>query len=142
MHKKDDELEWQIGVWDRVSQIYFDEIDKRFMPIVRHCVELARLRPGDAVLDLGTGTGTVAVEAGRKVGASGSVLGVDVSPEMLRLADARISALGLGNVRVVDGRAEQIPADPKAFDALVACLSFMYVIDLEAAARECARVLR
>jgi SAM-dependent methyltransferase len=142
VQEKDEGLEWQIGVWDRVSQIYLDEIDKRFMPIVRHCVELARLRPGEAVLDVGTGTGTAAVEAGRKVGAMGRVLGVDVSPEMVRLAEARIKSLGLNNVRAVEGRAEQIPADPKAFDALVACLSFMYVIDREAAAQECARVLR
>ncbi len=142
MHKKDDGLEWQIGVWDRVSQLYLDEIDRRFMPIVSHCVELARLRPGEEVLDLGTGTGAVAVAAGRIVGANGNALGVDVSPEMLRIAEARVSALGLDNVRVVEGRAEQIPADSEAFDALIASLAFMYVIDREAAARECARVLR
>ena len=138
----DQGLQWQVGVWDRVSQIYLDEIDKRFAPVVSRCVELARLGPGDQVLDLGTGTGTVAVEAARRVGVSGNVLGVDVSAEMLRLAEARLSALGLANVRVVEGRAEQIPADPETFDAVAACLSFMYVIDREAAARECSRVLR
>jgi len=59
----DQGLQWQVGVWDRVSQIYLDEIDKRFAPVVSRCVELARLGPGDQVLDIGTGTGTVAVEA-------------------------------------------------------------------------------
>jgi len=50
-----------------------------------------------------------------------------------RLAEARIGAVGLGNIRVVEGRAEEIPANLKALDALVACLSFMYVIDRETA---------
>jgi SAM-dependent methyltransferase len=142
MHADDQGLEWQIGVWDRVSHLYLDEVDSRFAPVVSQCVELAQLKPGEKVLDLGTGTGAAAVEAGRKVGTSGKVLGVDVSPEMLRLAEARISTLGLGNVQVAEGRAEQIPSEPETFDALLACLSLMYVIDREAAARECVRVLR
>lgn len=133
-------LEWQIGVWDRISQLYLDQIDERFAPVVEHCVALAKLQQGDSVLDLGTGTGAAAVRAARLVGPDGSVLGVDVSPEMLRLAAARVGALG--NVALSDGRGEQIPAEAGAFDALIACLSFMYVIDRDEAARECARVLR
>lgn len=93
-----------------------------------------------SILGMGTGAATVAAQG--KVGSSGKVLGVDVSPEMVRLAAARVSGLGMGNVRMVEGRAEQIPAEPHGFDALIACLSLMYVIDREAAARECARVLR
>ena len=142
MEPRDDGLEWQIDVWDRMSQNYLQEIDRRFLETVRHCVERAQLRPGDHVLDLGTGTGTAAVEAAGKVGAGGSVLAVDVSLEMLRLAESRFRTMGLGNARVAEGRAEQIPADAETFDALVACLSLMYAIDREAAAQECARVLR
>lgn len=79
MHADDQGLEWQIGVWDRVAHLYLDEVDSRFAPVVSQCVELAQLKPGEKVLDLGTGTGAAAVEAGRKVGTSGKVLGVDVS---------------------------------------------------------------
>lgn len=138
----DEGLDWQLGVWDGISHIYLDEIDRRFAPITSRCVELARLQAGDEVLDLGTGTGAVAIEAARRLGPSGSVLGVDISPEMLRLAEARAHALRLDNIRLAEGRAEEIPAASESFDVLIACLSFMYVIDRGAAARECSRVLR
>lgn len=137
----DDALGWQIGVWDRISQLYLDEVDQRFVPVVARCVELARLKPGEEVLDLGTGTGAVALRAAREV-APGRVLGVDISPQMLGLAEGRVRAAGLDNVTLIEGRAESIPADDSSVDVLLACLSLMYVIDREQAALECARVLR
>jgi SAM-dependent methyltransferase len=70
------------------------------------------------------------------------VVGVDVSAEMLALAQQRIAARGLTNVAFREGRAEELPADDGSFDAVLASLSLMYVIDRVAAAREIARVLR
>lgn len=139
MDTKDEAFRWQVGVWDRISDTYVRDIDSRFTGVVTRCVELAGLRPGDAVLDLGTGTGAVAARAAQAVGPAGTVLGVDVSPDMLMIARARTAE---PHVRFLEGRAEDIPADDGAFDVLVASLSLMYVIDREAAARECARVLR
>ncbi len=135
-------LAWQIGVWDRMSAIYGSEIDTRFVPVVERVVARGRLAPGQRVLDLGTGTGSVAVRAARLVGASGHVTGTDISEEMLARARERAAALGLGNVTFRQGRAEAIPADGASFDAVLASLSLMYVIDRAAAAREIARVLR
>lgn len=48
---------WQVGVWDRISQIYRDEITPRFEPVVDGLLRRADLRGGERVLDLGTGTG-------------------------------------------------------------------------------------
>lgn len=137
----DEGLRWQVGVWDRMSGVYLDEIDRRFVDVVRGCIDRARLRAGDRVLDLGTGTGAAAAAAAAVVGPAGSVLAVDISPEMLTRAEARMTNAGLGNVRVAHGRAEEIPAEEGAFDAVVASLSVMYAIDRAATARECARVL-
>ena len=61
-------LAWQIGVWDRISQIYLREIDKRFEPVVEQLIARAALAPGQYVLDLGTGTGSVAIRAASLVG--------------------------------------------------------------------------
>jgi len=135
-------LTWQIGVWDRIAQIYLSDIDKRFAPVVEHVIMRAALEPGQRVLDLGTGTGSVAVGAAPLVSPGGEVLGVDLSPEMLALARQRAARLRLTDVSFREGRAEAIPAADGAFDVLVSSLVFMYAIDRAAAARETARVLR
>lgn len=135
-------LTWQIGVWDRISDIYLREIDQRFAPVVENVIARAGLERGHCVLDLGTGTGAVAERAASMLVPAGQVVGVDVSTDMLALAQQRIAAQGLTNVTFREGRAEEIPADDGSFDAVLASLSLMYVIDRAAAAREIARVLR
>jgi len=141
--RNDDEgLAWQREIWDRYPEIYSREVDTRFAPVIEHVVARAAVRPRDCVLDLGTGTGSVAMRAGALVGSSGSVLGVDISREMLAAARHRATASGLDNVRFSEGRGETIPADDGAFDVVLASLSLMYVIDRAVAAREIARVLR
>ena len=135
-------LAWQTGVWDRISHIYLNEIDKRFAPVVEHVIRRAALRLGQRVLDLGTGTGSVAVRVAPFVAPGGEVMGVDISPEMLTLARQGVTRLGLDNVSFREGRAEVIPAADGTYDVLLASLVFMYAIDRAAAARESARVLR
>lgn len=135
-------LEWQIGVWDRISQLYLREIDPRFAPVVENVITRGRLKPGQHVLDLGTGTAAVAMAAARLVLPGGRVTAVDISPEMLMLARRRVADSGRTNVEVREGRAEAIPAADGAFDVVLASLSLMYVIDRGATARELRRVLR
>jgi len=134
-------LEWQVGVWNRISDIYLREIDQRFAPVVEGVIARAQLAAGEKVLDLGTGTGGVAERAAAIVGANGHVVGVDPSPDMLVLAQKRIEARGLTNVTVREGRGESIPTADRALDVVLSSLALMYVIDRAAAAREIARVL-
>jgi ubiquinone/menaquinone biosynthesis C-methylase UbiE len=135
-------LAWQIGVWDRMAEPYQHDVDVRFAPVVEAAVRRVVPQPGEQVLDLGTGTGAVAVRAAALVGVDGHVTGVDISREMLAVAAARARSLALRNVSFLEGRAEAIPVDPGSCDVLIASLSLMYVIDRAAAAREIARVLR
>jgi len=135
-------IEWQVGVWDRISDIYVREIDQRFAPVVRALVGRAQLRPDEKILDLGTGAGAVAEQAAEKVGAAGEVLGVDISPEMLSLARKRLGVRNFSHVSFREGRGEAIPADTDSLDVVLSSLTLMYVIDRSAAAREIARVLR
>jgi SAM-dependent methyltransferase len=121
---------------------YHHEEDPRFAPAVAHVVDRAELRPGDTVLDLGAGTGSVALKAAQAVGPAGAVLAVDISPEMLRVAMSRAAALGMTNVAFREGNAEAIPADNASADAIASSLCLMFVPDRAAAARECARVLK
>lgn len=135
-------LAWQIGVWDRIASIYIREVDQRFAPVIDHILARARLQPGQHVLDLGTGTGTVAVRAAPLVAPGGRVIAVDPSSEMLELARGRAARAGYMEIMFAEGRAEAIPAADDACDIVVASLSMMYVIDRAAAAHEIARVLR
>lgn len=135
-------IAWQTGVWNRISDIYLREIDRRLGPVADGVILRAALHPGERVLDLGTGTGAVAERASPIVAPGGRVTGVDISPEMLAVANRRLTASGLANVDLREGRAEDIPAEAAAFDVVLACLSMMYVIDRARAAREIARVLR
>jgi len=135
-------LAWQTGVWNRISDIYLREIDQRFATVVEALIGRAALRTGDQVLDLGTGTGAVARRVAAIVGGSGRVVGVDISPEMLGVARRIAASLALGNIEFLEGRAEAVPAEDSAFDVVLGCLSMMYVIDREAAARQIARILK
>ncbi len=135
-------FQWQVGVWDRISQLYFREVDPRFAPVVAGAINRAGLKPGEKVLDLGTGTGSLAVEAARLVGPTGNVTGIDISPDMLSLARRRVVESAHTNIELRQGRAEDVPAKDATFDVLLASLSLMYVIDRAAAAREARRVLR
>jgi ubiquinone/menaquinone biosynthesis C-methylase UbiE len=145
LSKIEDEQEgftWQVGVWDRMSSIYLREVDHRFTSVVDAVIRRAALRPGEQVLDLGAGTGSVAVEAASLIIPGGTIAAVDVSAEMLGIGRRRAAGLGLSNITFLEGRAEEIPAPSGRFDAVLASLSLMYVIDPATAAREIARVLR
>lgn len=135
-------LAWQTSVWDRIADIYAREIDIRFAPVVDETLKRAELSAGDRVLDLGTGTGSVAVRAAPLVAAGGRVAAIDISSEMVSRAKRRAAQLGFENISFGEGRAEEIPAADGEFDAVIACLVMMYVIDRPAATREVARVLR
>ena len=63
MNSEQEALRWQVGVWDQISQWYVRDVDKRFAPVVAGVISRASLRPGERVLDLGTGTGAVATRA-------------------------------------------------------------------------------
>src|SRR5215831_13891709 len=100
-------LKWQVGVWDRISPIYLRAIDDRFTGVVDAVIRRSALQSVQQVLDLGTGTGSVAIKAASLVMPGGNVTAVDISPEMLELARQRATSLGLSNIEFLEeiGRA-------------------------------------
>ncbi len=81
---------------------------------------LAPIRPGMRILDLGTGTGTLALGAARRVGDAGEVIGLDFSADMLKVADRKARAAGLeGRIRWVQKPAEAIPFEEVLYDGVI-----------------------
>jgi SAM-dependent methyltransferase len=140
--REQEAVEWQTGVWKRMSSLYHREWDKRFAPIVDSVIGRAKLNPGESVLDLGCGTGSIALGAAGIVGPTGQVIGIDLSNEMLEVARERASQTGAPNLIFKQGRAESIPVPDQSFDVVLTSLTLMYVIDRATAAKEIARVLR
>src|SRR5439155_18179479 len=103
----------------------------------RFLVARVEASPGDTVLDVATGTGLVARELVRQKGCS--VVGLDQSPEMLAAARERMRGL---NVKLVEGRADELPFGDAEFDALTFTYLLRYVDDSGATLRELARVVR
>jgi SAM-dependent methyltransferase len=107
---------------------------------------IAALKPGQIVLDLGSGGGFDAFLCGPKVGASGRVIGVDMTPDMLAKARAGVAhyrrSTGLDNVEFRLGEIEHLPAADASVDVVISNCVLNLSPDKPAVWREIARVLR
>ncbi len=104
--------------------------------------ELAGLREGHTVLDLGSGAGVDAFIARAEVGETGRVLGVDMTPEMVRKARANAEKLGYDNVHFYEGDIEALPLDEATVDVVVSNCVLNLVPDKRRAFAEMYRVIR
>src|SRR5512142_1886224 len=82
-------------------------------------ITLAALEPGQTVLDLGSGGGLDCFLAAKKVGKTGHVIGVDMTPEMLEKARASAARLKVENVEFREGFLEALPVDPGTVDVAI-----------------------
>jgi len=107
---QDEGLKWQVGVWDRIPLTYLREMDARFAPVIDGVIRHAELKSSERLLDLGTGTGSVAIKAASSIGLNSIVTAIDISSEVLAIARQRGASIGLTNARFQLGRAEECAA--------------------------------
>jgi arsenite methyltransferase len=103
---------------------------------------LGRLEPGEDVLDIGCGAGMDSLIAAQMVGSTGSVTGIDVTPEMVAKARRSIAEMGLDRVTIVEGSAEQLPFPDASFDVVISNGVIDLIPDKDAVFSEIVRVLR
>lgn len=103
--------------------------------------QLGRLAPGERVLDLGSGAGTDSLVAAQMVGASGSVTGIDMTPQMLAKARAAAAEMGASNVEFVESEAERLPFIDASFDVVISNGVIDLIPDKDAVYAELHRVL-
>ncbi len=108
----------------------------------RRILDALDLRPGERVLDIGSGPGFLAVEMAAAVGRGGHVRGVDVSDDMLRMARARQVPPDSAPVEFARGGAEQLPVPDGDADVAVSTQVLEYVPDVPRALAEIRRALR
>jgi SAM-dependent methyltransferase len=103
---------------------------------------LADLRPGEVVLDLGSGGGIDVLLSARRVGPDGKAYGLDMTPEMLELARKNQAEAGVTNVEFLLGGIEDVPLPDASVDVIISNCVVNLSADKDAVFREAFRVLR
>jgi SAM-dependent methyltransferase len=103
---------------------------------------LAELKPGETVLDLGSGGGIDVLLSARRVGPAGKAYGLDMTDEMLALADENRRRSGLANVEFLKGEIEDIPLPDASVDVVISNCVINLSGDKDRVLREAFRVLK
>jgi arsenite methyltransferase len=104
--------------------------------------EHAGIKEGDTVIDLGSGAGNDCFVARQLVGPDGEVIGVDMTPEMIRRAKANVEQLGYANVKFRLGEIENLPVTANKADVIISNCVINLVPDKQQAFHEMMRVLK
>lgn len=105
-------------------------------------IAVAELRAGERVLDLGSGGGIDVLLSAKRVGPTGRAIGLDMTDEMLALAQRNAAAAGADNVEFVRGHIEDIPLPAESVDVVISNCVVNLAADKQAVFREIARVLK
>ena len=105
-------------------------------------VAVAELREGETVLDLGSGGGIDVLLSARRVGPRGTVYGLDMTDEMIALAQRNARAAGATNVHFLKGLIEEIPLGAESVDVVISNCVVNLSTDKASVLAEIARVLR
>ena len=121
------------AVWNSGGEAY-DGISRQIGTALEHCVARLDPKPGEKILDLGTGTGWTSRLVARR---GADVVGADIAGDLLAVATERASREGL-DIEYRIGDAEKLPFPDQAFDGVISTFGVMFASRPEAAAAELA----
>jgi len=129
-------------VFDRTAPTY-DQLGPRFfLYFGERLVTEAKIKPGSKVLDVATGRGALLFPAANVVGLSGSVVGIDLSPEMVKQVQFEVQQSAMKNIAVESMDAEDLKFPDNSFDHVLCGFSLFFFPALGKALSEFERVLR
>jgi SAM-dependent methyltransferase len=136
--------------WDPITANLYDEGETAGIPAKAllaslgcgNPTALAELRPGETVLDLGSGGGIDVLLSARRVGPAGKVYGLDMTDEMLALAEENRQKAGATNVTFLKGEIEDIPLPDASVDVIISNCVINLSGDKRQVLREACRVLK
>ncbi|MGD1909750.1 MAG: class I SAM-dependent methyltransferase [Rivularia sp. (in: cyanobacteria)] len=114
-----------VDLYDRRSQNY--DSNELCLNICRRLIEYSQITSQQYILDIGTGTGNLAIASAELVGACGKVIGVDISAEMLDIARNKVKVLGLSNVEFQLADAEELNYLANSFDRILCANTFPWM---------------
>ena len=117
----------------------YNQIAQGIQAVADHVVRSGRIRAGERVLDIACGTGNTALMARAR---SAAVTGLDLTPELLAIAQKRAAEEGYGDITWKAGDAEDLPFPDGTFDVVVSSCGLMFAPDQQKVANEVARVTK
>lgn len=133
---------------DPITSGLYDEADTPFGAALAASLgcgnptALAELHPGEDVLDLGSGGGLDVLLSARRIAPGGTAYGLDMTPEMLELAERNRAEAGVENARFLRGSIEDVPLPDASVDVVISNCVINLSPDKDAVLREAFRVLR
>lgn len=113
--------------YDRRSPSYDD--GKLRAQICHRLLEYSPVKLGETILDIGTGTGCLAISSAQMIGVQGQVIGIDISPEMLKRAQSKVDTLSLNNIKFQLADAETLNYPSQYFDHILCANTFPWMQD-------------
>jgi SAM-dependent methyltransferase len=140
----------EVDSWDPITSELYDPAQTGQLPEEAvlaslgcgNPTALAQLNPGEVVLDLGSGGGIDVLLSGRRVGPSGKAYGLDMTDEMLALANENKRKAGAENVEFLRGEIENIPLPDNSVDVIISNCVINLSADKDRVLREAFRVLK
>ena len=136
----------QFDYWNQVAGPKWvrlaDAMDTRLQRILALLLDRAGTRSGEHVLDVGCGAGTSTLALAEQVGASGRVLGIDISEPMLEAAGRRVAERRFANISLLKADAQTHPFGPVPFDRVVSRFGVMFFAEPVAAFRNLRGAMR
>ena len=123
--KQEGQLGHMAPYYDFITGLMSFGREKTFRQVT---IKLSRLMPGDKVLEVGCGTGTLSLAAKVQVGASGEVVGIDIAPEMVAAASRKAARKGI-DISFQEGNIESIPFPDNRFDVVMCSFMIFHMPD-------------